>query len=294
MKRSLLDRVHDKLWTCLTGALDDPSPLDRNEKQALGGASVSGGHPWVDWCRALVSDEISSKGFRRRRAVREIVETLGPVDGHYFSKLAMREETEWLKSEVFRKIDHWGDPITWPGILLGTAGRHSPTSLRYLAHAIWMKREGLVKEGGCVVEIGVGFGGLAAMNGMISHACTRMVDLPDVANAATKMMNEIGMGGLVVDGDEGIDGEDHCVVSNYAFTELSSGLQEEYFEKYLRSSPRGLIVSNANIFSRLIGGRSDHELLDWFRGEGLDAHLLKDSEILGPTDYLCDAGVIRW
>jgi hypothetical protein len=224
-------------------------------------------------------------------AVREIVETLGPVDGRYYARLIGSWDAKTLASPEFLRIDSWGDPLRWPGTLLGTPSACSPTSLRYLAHALWLKREGLVRENGRIVEIGVGYGGLTAMNAWLSGASTHPVDLPEVSAAAGKMLKQTGFPeATVIDSPS----EDYCFISNYAFTELSGDLQENYFDRYLRASTCGVIVSNANVFAKQIGGRNDADLLQWFRKEGLNARIDESSPIICPSDKYHKVSVIRW
>jgi len=294
MPRCLLDRMHDRGWSLISGWLEDRTSREEGVADIDDASSVSASHAWSRFCEAFGAGQRSSRGFRRIQAVRQIVETLGPVDGRYFAQLVRRWQASLLGNNGFLRIDGWADPIRWPGILLGTAAAHSPTSLRYLAHALWLRREGLVKEQGRIVEIGVGFGGLAALNAVVSGATTLLVDLPQVEQAAARMLKENGVEGFFKTRADEVEFDDYCVVSNYAFTELSAELQTLYFDRYIRHSPRGVIISNANVFAGMIGGRCDEELLAWFQGEGLPATLERTCEILGPADRLCNVGLIRW
>jgi hypothetical protein len=61
------------------------------------------------------------------------------------------------------------------------------------------------------------------------------------------------------------------VISNYAFSELNTELQNAYLEKYLKHAKHGMIISNASIFSRTIGGRTDDEIIAWLRNSGIPA-----------------------
>ena len=294
IRRTLLDRIHDRSWTLVSALLEAPTVLSEGCADAVDGSSISASHCWARVCEAFAAGGCPSRHFRRMRAVREIVETLGPVDGRYFARLVRQWQASVLGHESFLKIDRWGGPIRWPGILLGTAASHSSTSLRYLAHALWLRREGLVKEHGRIIEIGVGFGGLAAMNAGVSNATTLLVDLPQVEQTAMRMLQELGIGEFCRTHAQAEGFDDYCVVSNYAFTELSADLQGEYFERYIRHAARGVIISNANVFAGVIGGRGDEELLAWFQNEGLPATLERTCEILGPADRLCKVGLIRW
>jgi hypothetical protein len=112
--------------------------------------------------------------------VRDVVETVGPVDGRFYAQKIREWGPEWLINEAVIEIDRWGNPIRWPKWLLGTSNSFSPTTLRYLATALWLKRTGYLVQKSNILEIGVGFGGLAAMNAIVSGAVTTLVDLPQV------------------------------------------------------------------------------------------------------------------
>jgi len=258
------------------------------------GGSVSGTMAWPDACSQLGQGEIESRNFRRERAVREVVETLAPSDGRYHGERIRSSSPELLVDPRVRTVDAWGDPVRWPGLLLGMPASFSPTTLRYLSHALWLRDQGLVPRGGMIVEIGVGFGGLAAMNGIVSEAHTLLVDLPPVTRAAMRMLAETGLGKSGTSSDEIEPSGDFCVVSNYAFTELTSDLQKHYIDRYLRASSSGMIVSNANVFSRSIGGRDDDALLSALHAAGIPAKLDRASDLLGPSDYLGGVTLVTW
>jgi hypothetical protein len=150
----------------------------------------------------------------------------------------------------------------------------------------------MVGAAGNVVEIGVGFGGLAAANAWVSGARTWFVDLPAVCEAASMMMGEVGLS----EWHQGTDGlpDDYCLISNYAFSELRADVQEAYFEKYIRNAPRGAMLSNAAVFGRTIGGRTDEEQVAWFRREGVPAVAEREAAILSPADHACQVSLIHW
>jgi hypothetical protein len=292
VKRRLIDRLHDRLWR-------ECSARKTADNFATAGSagrdgSVSGTMAWPDACAMLVRGESNSRSFRRERAVREVVETLGPSDGRYHVRRIRAIAPELLMEPRVRAVDGWGDPVRWPGLLLGTPAPFSPTTLRYLSHALWLRDHGHVTPGGTVVEIGVGFGGLAAMNAIVSGARTLLADLPPVTEAALRMLGETGLGEFASPADEGNPPACFCVVSNYAFTELTSDLQDHYIDRYLRASSSGMIVSNANVFSRSIGGRDDHALIAALQSAGIPAKLERDSNLLGPSDHLGGVTLVTW
>lgn len=270
------------------------SDLTESEGSGFESLSVSGQMPWVGISNSYANGIVSSHNFRRAFAVRSVVETVGPVAGRFYAKLIREWGEHWLSDASVLRIDDWGNPLRWPGILLGTGRAFSPTTLRYLATALWLERTGRVSTGSEIVEIGVGFGGLAAMNALVSQAVTTMVDLPEVEGAALRMLgeNKLCDYGITSAGREGL--QSHLLISNYAFTELNEDLQERYFETCLRHAEHGVIISNAGIFSAGIQGRDDSRLLAWLRDGGLDAKIESNNELLSPCDYACNNKLIYW
>ena len=294
MKRKLIDRIHDRLWSEVGQLLSCTSNVPLVTDAGHEFSSISASMPWAQACTAFSDDKLSAHNFRRSSAVRDIVETVGAVDGRFYAKQILAWEPDWLRNPKVAEINRWGDPICWPGLLLGTSEAFSPTTLRYLATALWLKRQGYVKSGTRIVEIGVGFGGLASMNALVSGANTTLVDLPQVEKSAMKMLTEIGLNEHARISERNVDFSADFVISNYAFTELNAELQQKYFTQYIKTSAHGMIISNSSIFAASIHGRTDDDLIKWFRAEGLTAHLETCNDLLAPGDDLCGVTMILW
>jgi hypothetical protein len=294
MKRPLIDRIHDRLWTITGDWLDIKRPLPSVECIATDDGSISGTMDWPRACAALASGALTSKNFRRIHAVRQVVETLGPVDGRHFARWIRDNASSHLTDKRVAAIDAWGDPIRWPAACLGTPRAFSPTTLRFLAHALWLKKEGFVKEGGTVVEIGVGFGGLAAMNAIVSNATTIMIDLPPVAVAAMLQMRELGLGNFASNDQSKATAGDVCFISNYAFTELSREMQDAYVDEFIRHADRGVILSNASVFADHMRSRDNNQIIELLSKHGAHAKVEKNSEILCPSDRFHGNSLMHW
>lgn len=292
MKRPWRDRLLDRLWSEIgqRKELDTAPPATHSDDS--GGTSVSGTMDWPLACAALVEGTWTRTDFRRRRAVRQVVETLAPSDARRFARWIRETRPNLLRDPRIRRANDWGDPLMAPSWVLGTTDAWSPTSLRYLAHALWLEESGRLPRSGTVVEIGVGFGGLAAMNAVVSDASTVLVDLPPVERAAALQMRELGLADHVL--PRRLPDDEFCLVSNYAFTELTKELQDQYIDEFARHAASGVIVSNASVFSQHIGGRSDDELIACLRDAGIDASLATDAPILGPSDAMFRNTVISW
>ena len=294
MKRTLIDRIHDRLWKIAGVWFDVKEPIPSDENSPLCVESVSGSMDWPRACAALVNGTWTSKKFRRRNAVRQVVETLGPVDGRHFAKWIRDNAPNYLTDERVVAIDTWGEPIRWPATFLGTPRSFSPTTLRYLAHALWLKKEGFVKKGGTVIELGVGFGGLAAMNAIVSNATTLMVDLSPVTLAAMRQMNELGLGGFAATDQGHVMTNDVCFISNYAFTELSRDSQDRYADQYIRHANYGVILSNADVFAKHMKSRNDDEIIELLGTYGIHANEDKISSILCQSDRHHGNVILAW
>jgi hypothetical protein len=157
-----------------------------------------------------------------------------------------------------------------------------------------MERQGLFDENPTIIEIGVGFGGLAAMIHLVGGCGTYMVDLPEVEDCARKFLLQLGLPGAVVERNELEASPKRLVVSNYAFSELESRTQDRYLENHLIGADHGVIVSNSSVFAGTIGGRSDEQLVNWLRAAGIPARIEEVNELLSPGDSLCGVRMIRW
>ena len=292
MPRPLTDRILDRLWREVGQRLAREAAVLPETKED--GASISGDMPWAKVCSGLADGTLDSRRFRRLRAVKNVVETVGLSDARFYAGRIRDWGAEWLENPAVATVDDWGDPIRCPRLLLGTSRPFSPTTLRYLATALWLKRSGKLAEGSHIVEIGVGFGGLAAMNALVSKSRTHLVDLPQVEQAALRMMEETGLQDHGMTGGDAMPAPIPLVISNYAFTELNTALQDAYLDKHLKHARHGMIVSNAGVFSRTIGGRTDEELVAWLRNAGIPAAIESENELLSPTDRLGAVSIIHW
>lgn len=288
-RRPITDRLQDRLWSIRAEreALDMPSALG----EGAPGGSISGDMAWPRTCAALADGVITSARFRRLRAVMEVVETLGPCDGRHHSRLIRAAgHAEWLERPEFLALAAWGDPLLWSGFLLETPRAMAPTTLRYLSHALWLRDEGLIAEKAHVAEIGVGYGGLVAMNALVSRARTTLVDLPNVERAAMKMLAENAVAHAAAEAHTAFD----CVISNYAFTELSTDLQDRMISGYIAGSRHGMILSNARVFSQHIGGRSNEGILAALAHHGIRASSHAEHPLLSPSDRAFGNVLILW
>ncbi len=291
-------RLFDELRRRLSIHAVSPRPegarVTEDCKEYAPSSSISASMPWAETARLVVEGILPVADFRRYDSVCQVVETVGPPDGRFHARLVRRWGDGYLTHSLVHKMDRWGNPVRLPGWLLDTPVAFSPTTLRYLATALWLKRMEFVTQGCLVVELGVGYGGLAGMNALVSDATTVLVDLPQVENLAARFLGEVGLAGHSRSSADLGTPEAYCFLSNYAFTELSEEVQDIYFNAFIRGADKGIIVSNARIFSAGAGGRSDEDILGLLREAGLPAEIDRMADILGPSDKLGDISIIWW
>lgn len=291
--RTFSERLQDRLWKIRADRFSIDSHFKDHEKFVSN--SISGSMAWPSVCSMLCVGGISSYNFRRMRSVMEVVETLGPSDGRHHANLIRNSSFAWwLNDAKLKAIASWGNPMTWPGFLLGTQSPFAPSTLRYLSHAIWLAERGFIKPNDRIVEIGVGYGGLAAINALISEAKTLLVDLPEVERTAMLMLDEIGLSNTAQISTNDDGNVFDCFISNYAFTELTRELQIEFIQSYALRSTRGMILSNANAFALQIKGMNNSELVDTLHSFGINATITDVCPLYSPADYQTGSSLISW
>lgn len=193
------------------------------------------------------SDENIFQLFRSHNAYLPILEHVSRELGRSYLEV-LRKRTNLPTDWVSRcdPLNTIGGPQKWhyPSI-----GRFSPTILRYVKvfsdlDLLFGPLEGL----GCI-EIGVGFGGQAAvLNSLGGCKDFQLYDLPPVLELAKKFMNRSG----VIASTRFLDGTNppkaqqaDLLISNYAFSELTRDLQLTYLANSVAQTEKGYITWNS-------------------------------------------------
>ncbi len=165
------------------------------------------------------------------------------------------------------------------------------------SHHSALPRQRLVVKKGRFCQgggLGVGFGGLAVMNAIVSNATTIMVDLPSVVDAAKLQMKQLGLDHFVTTHHINTSHSDTCFISNYAFTELSRDLQDDYVDQFIRHANRGVILSNAAVFANHMLSRDNNQIIELLAQHGAHANANNNSEILCPSDRFHGNSLMHW
>lgn len=135
-----------------------------------------------------------------------------------------------------------------------------------------------------IAEIGVGFGGQASLICMMTKPLEyTFYDIPPVLELAKRFVSELEVHGNFNyrDGRKPTICEPDIVISNYAFSELSRPIQEEYLNHVILRSKSGYITWN-NLSANELMGYSLAELV----------RLIPNAEILAEKPYTHDGNAI--
>ena len=208
--------------------------------------------------RTLVNQK-SFENFKREPAYRAILEHVSKKQGEdYLRIIQSRKDGLFEKSlNTICRDDEIGNPIkySYDGVEIPL----SPTTLRYLKVASDLN--GLFgKELGNVAEIGCGYGGQALTNDQVLEVnLATLFDLPFVNELIERYLNSMLMNGAYKTTfiNQETPNDYDLVISNYAFSELPSVLQDTYLDKVLSRSKRGYLTMNSGLGGdRSIGKQS--------------------------------------
>jgi hypothetical protein len=225
-------------WKPFRAALYVGSPTNR---------SISDNGLYAAFCEQAASSAKAFGSFRRHPHYVPILEHVTKEKGaEYLDAIKSLSPGMLSEIEAFKINDTVGNPIVheYP-----TAGRIGPTTLRYIKVAADLQRYFGGHSIRRIAEVGVGYGGqLLVTDRIMAFDKWHLFDLPPVLKLASRYLESHILNGAYelhtlnqVDGGEKYD----LVVSNYAFSELPSALQEAYVRKVLANASRGYLTMNS-------------------------------------------------
>ena len=235
----------------------------------------------------LLKNKKRLSDFRRKYDYREILEHVTYTQGKsYLEQIQKHSPQNYIESiEKNKANDLFGNPYEYqyPGV-----GRVSPTTLRYISTAIDIFETIRLNKESVVAEIGVGYGGQAAilerMYGIRNYSA---FDLPSVIQLSNVYLNSVNSklkftsSGLSSDKNITWD----VVISNYAFSELHRDLQLSYIERVIAKSKSGYMIMNSGRSN--ITGRSEGKLsLNEIRNYIPNLQVKEEVPLTGPDNYI--------
>ena len=225
--------------------------------------------------------------FRRKYDYREILEHVTYTQGKsYLEKIQEYSPKNYIELvEKNKENDLFGNPYEYQ---YPSVGRISPTTLRYISTAIDIFGTIRLNKESVVAEIGVGYGGQAAilerMYGIRNYSA---FDLPSVIQLSNVYLNSVNSklkftsSGLSSDKNTTWD----VVISNYAFSELHRDLQLSYIERVIAKSKSGYMIMNSGRSN--ITGRSEGKLsLNEIRNYIPNLQVKEEVPLTGPDNYI--------
>lgn len=210
-----------------------------------------------------LSNQKAFDTFKRKRAYRKILEHVSRAQGEDYLKIVSSRKDGLLEValETVFKSDDVGSPVKHQYECVEPA--LSPTTLRYLKVASDLK--GLFGEGvDRIAEIGCGYGGQTLVNDqLLKFRYATLFDLPFVNELIRKYLNTMLLNGAyrVATINETLPENYDLVVSNYAFSELPTILQQAYIRKVVANAKRGYLTMNSGLGGKRSVGKLSLEQL---------------------------------
>jgi len=235
-----------------------------SEEFRVGNSSITDSEMLASYPSLCESAAKNLEIFKKFRSSRVMVEALDHVSieqgNAYISEIL--KYSSWSKkfTKVLVQIDKVGEPRKF---LFRPYGTFSPTLLRYLKVYIDLEKNFGSLKNLNIVEIGVGFGGQASLISLLDKPLSyTYYDLPPVLELVQKFTRELEVPGnfKFIDGRNPKPSISDLVISNYAFSELTRDVQDQYLKNVVLPPPRGYITWN-NLSAETFGGHSLAELI---------------------------------
>ena len=219
------------------------------------GLSDNGKYP--AFCYTAARQDEVFRNFKRDPIYNQILEHLTPEQGAQYLDVILNDydieltDAQW---ELILLNDSLGNPRTAEYEFGDKILNCAPTTLRYTKVLLDLATLFDFNEIQTVAEVGIGYGGQCrlAMN-LLPIARYELIDLPEVLLLAERFLTALDTAGDIRyrDGTH-LYNDVPCdlVVSNYAFAELTTAVQNFYFDKIVRHSKAGYMTWNSEMFTR--------------------------------------------
>jgi hypothetical protein len=216
---------------------------------------------YLTLCGLAASDDKVFKKFRSAKVMIQVLDHVSIEQGkEYISEILKLTKWDTNFTKIIEKLDEYGKPNKF---YFKPYGKFSPTLLRYLkVNFDLIKYFGPI-EGYNVTEIGGGFGGQASVINLLNSISSyTLYDLLPVLDLTKKFieLNKIPGNFTFNDGIDPKIIKSDLIISNYAFSELSRSIQDEYINNIILNSSRGYITWNP-LSWRDLGGYQPAELI---------------------------------
>lgn len=244
--------------------------------------SITDNGEYPEFCDLAIQDDRLFSNFRRNPIYNYALEHDSPEQGVEYIAASQKLKNLPDFIEEFKRNDLVGNPIraTYEGI-----GEISPTTTRYIKILSDLQQEFGTLDNLNICEIGVGYGGLCRIIDsyfQVQSYC--LVDLESVVKLAQKYLKHFEINTSIIGKSmDELETEDKydLVISNYAFTELRTEIQDVYLDKIISKSTRGYITYN-NVNRPNFSSYTKDELLKIIP----NVRVLKEIELTNPQDCI--------
>jgi putative sugar O-methyltransferase len=257
--------------------------------------SSSDNNSYPQFCESAAINLDEFKIFRSVQAYKSVVETVSELDGKDYLSIALHRTPELKKSIVkFSTSELYGSPQTfkYKKYFFSKGFYLSPTTARYIKNLSDLISIFGSLEGMKIVEIGGGYGGLCKIicDVFKIHSYT-LFDLSPCLKLSERFLKNFNtptvsyLTDKIMPKNEKFD----IVISNYAFSELSSKLQNLYYSNILKHSNRGYLTCN---FKTHTWDRKQMQVEDF--SDFPNFKVYNSSPFLGNIDVMCGVSLITW
>lgn len=209
-------------------------------------SSISDTYKYRNACQMAALFDSDFNSFKRNPEYNAILEHVSEDQGRQYKQHLDAYFPDYLyKLEQFKENDAHGSPVVfeYEGI-----GNFSPTTLRYIKVLSDLSHLFGSLDNFNIIEIGVGYGGQCkVISDFFNFNKYYLVDLDEALNLTDKYLTKLNVKNVEIVKPFDVttlDKQFDLIISNYAFTELSSTTQELYLDKVLLRSSHGYITSN--------------------------------------------------
>lgn len=217
--------------------------LDANHKTTtIHEGSISGADKaYLTIVELAETDNQIFQKFKSNRQYREILEHVDRDTGQKYLDALNEYGNLSPKVVEFCKFDQCKPfRYSYYGI-----GRVSPSNLRYAKIYLDIQILFGSLNGMRIAEIGVGYGGQAHIINLVSKpSLYKLIDIPEVVKLTLKYLDSVGLKLITDDNSESFSDNYDLVISNYAFSEISREIQENYLRNIILKSKRGYVIYN--------------------------------------------------
>jgi hypothetical protein len=213
---------------------------------------------YISSIKNIITNNINTISFKNNVEYNGILEHVSKKQGEQYLSYIITEFPEISTNQILEFVnsnDLYGNPKRYDFKLNNDIINCSPTSLRYIYHALIILQYYKNTKCASIVEVGCGYGGLFLALCFFSNALNikimnyHIVDLPEVGLLIDMYLklhiNSINIPYSIHDSKffgSDILSENLFFISNYCFTEIDLNLRNKYIDNLISKTQNGFIT----------------------------------------------------